>query len=82
MLILLLFFPMIFMVVIMCYAPMKNHLRYTKRATILTISIICAILSVATFISTGKIRFLYLRQCASAQSVVAGGLSGCHLLRI
>lgn len=52
MLILLLYFPMIFMVVIMCYAPMKNHLRYTKRATILTISIICAILSVATFIST------------------------------
>ena len=48
----LLFFPMISMVVIICYAPMKNHLRYKKKATILTISVICALLSVATFIST------------------------------
>lgn len=48
----LLFFPMISMVVIICYAPMKNHLRYKKKAIILTISVICALLSVATFIST------------------------------
>ena len=47
-----LFFLMIYMVVIMCYAPMKNHLRYKKRTTILTISVVCALLSIATFIST------------------------------
>ena len=47
-----LFFPALIMVLLLCYAPARNHLRYQKRYTVATALIICAVISVAIFVST------------------------------
>ena len=50
------FYLTIMSVVLLCYAPAKNHFRYNRVYTIAAASILCVLLSVATYVLTAVIQ--------------------------